>query len=73
MQQLDFKSFTREKYGYKQLVDLYLKKTQSGYKSPLETFVTAIDDLGPELILNLRQIDVYRHPQSLTFLYYDLL
>ena len=40
---------------------------------PLETFVTAIDDLGPELILNLRQIDVYRHPQSLTFLYYDLL
>ena len=54
VQLLDFKSHTGERYDYKQLVNEYLKKTQSSNKKPLDFFVTAIDDLGPELILNLR-------------------
>lgn len=69
----DYKRFTGEKYGHRILLRLYLEKTQASAKRPLDGFVTSIDDLGPEIILNLRLIDTYRYPSSAAYLYYDLL
>ena len=71
--QYDFKQFTKENYQYKDSLRCYLEKTQANSKIPLDAIVTAIDDLGPELIMNLKAIDAYRYPQSAVFLYQDLL
>ena len=58
----EYIQISKEKYGYNRLVQKYLDKTQASSKIPLDAIVTAIDDLGPELILNLKAIDAYRYP-----------
>ena len=40
---------------------------------PLNDLTKNIDDLGPEIILNLKVVDAYRYPQAAVFFYNDLL
>lgn len=42
-------------------------------KQSLQTFVGTEDDLGPEVILNLKTLDVYRYHQKNVYYYLDLL
>ena len=42
-------------------------------KLPLSDFVTSEDDLGPEIILNLKWLDAYRYPQKTVYFYLELL
>ena len=53
VQQFDFKQFTGEKGSYPHLFKKYLEATQASSKRSMEEIVTKIDDLGPEIILNL--------------------
>ena len=62
--QIEFKKYTGEEYHYQDLLQLYIEKTQPISKRPLDDFVANIDDLGPELILNLKLIDMYRYPSE---------
>ena len=54
VQQFDYKRYTGEKYSYPPLFRKYLESTQASSKRSMEEIVTKIDDLGPEIILNLK-------------------
>ena len=42
-------------------------------KHSLSHFVTSEDDLGPEIILNIKWIDQYRYDSRNVYLYLDLI
>ena len=47
---------------------------QPSFKQSLSPdLVSSEDDLGPEIILNLKWLDVYRYQQKAVFLYLDLI
>lgn len=51
---------------------LYFDIVQPYRKNSLQTFVSSEDDLGPEIILNLKWLDAYRYQQIGAYHYYDL-
>ena len=74
----DYKQFSRaavaregkgeENYNYEELLELYLAKTQAGARRPFDHYVPSIDDLGPEIILNLKLVNAYRYSQAGVYL-----
>ena len=50
-----------------------MSSTQAKERRNFGEFCTSIDDLGPEIILNLKKLKTYRYKQEGAFLYFDLL
>ena len=71
--QFDYKRYSAGKYNYDGLLRLYLDNLQPNFKQSLQSFVSSEDDLGPEIILNLKWLDAYRYQQKAVFYYLDLL
>ena len=51
----------------------YLELLKPTSKIPLQNFVNSEDDLGPEMIMNLKWLDCYRYEQKSVFLYLSLM
>lgn len=51
---------------------LYFDIVSTNKKNSLLSFVSSEDDLGPEIILNLKWLDVYRYQQIGAYHYFDL-
>lgn len=67
----DYMRYT-SRYNYDNLLRLYLEMLQPSDKQKLTNLVSSEDDLGPELILNLKVLDTYRYNQKAVFYYLDL-
>ena len=69
----DYKQYlVPTKYTYDQLLRNYLEMLQPSFKQKLTNLVSSEDDLGPEVILNLKWLDTYRYNQKSIFYYLDL-
>ena len=57
----DYKEYVASPYSYDNLIRLYLEMLQPSFKQKLTHLVSSEDDLGPEIILNLKWLDTYRY------------
>ena len=53
--------YAPKEYSYENLLRLYLEMLQPSSKHNLTSLVSSEDDLGPEIILNLKWLDTYRY------------
>ena len=66
--------YSKEAYDYENMLRIYLDNMLVPTKKiPLSSYVSSEDDLGPEVILNLKWLDAYRYPQKAVYLYMDVL
>ena len=68
----NFQEYTGKSYKHEDLYSLYFEEVQPKAKEPLSQFVNDEDDLGPEVIMNLKWLDAYRYPQQNVYLHQDL-
>ena len=68
----DFRNYSGKNYKYEQLFNTYFEEVQPKAKEQLSSFVNDEDDLGPEVIMNLKWLDAYRYPQQNVYLHQDL-
>ena len=72
----DFRAFYEKK---KQCSDdnlaqkVFFEDLQPKAKYRLSDLVTDEDDLGPELVMNVKWLDAYRYPSETVYLYLDLI
>ena len=53
----NFQEYTGKSYKHEDLYNLYFEEVQPKAKEPLSQFVNDEDDLGPEVIMNLKWLD----------------
>ena len=68
----DYHKYAQKNYKHDNLYSLCFDDLQPKAKQPLEAFVSDEDDLGPEVIMNLKWLDAYRYPQNTVYLLQDL-
>ena len=68
----DYKQYSQTRYAYDALLRLFLEQLQPSFKQKLTNLVSSEDDLGPEIILNLKWLDTYRYNQKAVYYYLDL-
>ena len=70
----DYKKYSSHEYSYEGLIRLYFETLQPNFKQSLASLgAVTEDDLGPEIILNLKWLDAYRYSPNSVYLYLDLL
>jgi hypothetical protein len=51
----------------------YLQVTEPSAKREIREFVSSEDDLGPEMIMNIKWVEPYRYPSKALYFYLECL